>query len=166
MREPTRPIHWLGNRKPCGDGVNERYVMEKEYVTIPVGGSHAAIVDVGDAYRRPTVKGGKHKTVLMHRVIMDPPDGMEIDHLNRNTLDNRRCNLRIATRSENHLNRGVSAKSKSGVSGVAWDAVRKKWRASITVRGAVHELGRFSEIEDTIAVRREAESRLGVVRCD
>jgi hypothetical protein len=155
--------------------------MEKEYVTIPIGGSHAAIVDVGDAwvarwkwmlhtkgyaYRRPTVKGGKHKTVFMHRAIMDPPDGMEIDHLNRNPLDNRRCNLRIATRSENHLNRGVSVKSKSGVSGVVWDAVRKKWRASITVRGAVHELGRFPEIEDAIAVRREAESHLGVVRCD
>lgn len=42
--------------------------------------------------------------VRMHRVIMDAPKGMEVDHINGNGLDNRRCNLRLCTRRENQIN--------------------------------------------------------------
>ncbi len=46
-----------------------------------------------------------HKCLLMHRIIMDTPKGMDTDHINRNKLDNRKSNLRIVTRSANNLNR-------------------------------------------------------------
>lgn len=53
---------------------------------------------------KPYVHSAEHG--YLHRVIMgDIPAGMEIDHINRNTLDNRRDNLRIVTRSQNLQNR-------------------------------------------------------------
>jgi len=66
--------------------------------------------------------GGKYyayrKPILMHRVIMDAPKGMDVDHINGDPLDNRKENLRICTRSENCRNKKVRADSKSGFKGV------------------------------------------------
>ncbi len=55
------------------------------------------------AYRRVITKG-KRRLVLMHRLIMNPPKNMQVDHINGNGLDNRRKNLRICTQSENQQN--------------------------------------------------------------
>jgi hypothetical protein len=59
------------------------------------------------AYRNEThfdVNGNKRKTIHMHRIIMDAPPGRDVDHINHNGLDNRRCNLRIVSRAENSSN--------------------------------------------------------------
>jgi len=56
--------------------------------------------------------GGKY--IQLHRFVMNNPKGMLIDHLNGNTLDNRRCNLRVCNYSENGLNRRVPTKASSG----------------------------------------------------
>jgi hypothetical protein len=50
------------------------------------------------------VKGGKKQTIRMHRLVMDCPDGMVIDHLNHDPLDNRKANLRVCTQSDNMRN--------------------------------------------------------------
>ncbi len=72
-------------------------------------------------------KGGN---ISMHRQIMEEflTDGLEVDHINRNTLDNRRENLRVVTRSINATNR-VMSNNKSGVRGVVWDKSKGKWQA-------------------------------------
>jgi hypothetical protein len=56
-----------------------------------------------NVYLRSTVRlpGDKFKTVYMHRLIMDCPEGKEVDHINGDTLDNRRENLRIVDKEEN-----------------------------------------------------------------
>ncbi len=54
---------------------------------------------------RGTNKNRQHKKIIMHRVIMDCPNGLQVDHINQDTLDNRRCNLRICTQTENNRNR-------------------------------------------------------------
>lgn len=70
----------------------------------------------------------KSKTVLMHRVIMGLSGTEDVDHRNGNKLDNRRDNLRPATRSNNCGNQKIRSSNKSGFKGVYW----KKWRAGST----------------------------------
>lgn len=69
-----------------------------------------------------------------------------VDHINRNRQDNRWCNLRCATQSENMANVVVRKNNTSGVSGVTWDASRKKWRAQIRLNGRKKNLGRFNDL--------------------
>jgi len=83
-------------------------------------------------YARRTIRiGKKPKRVYIHRVIMNPPSNMEIDHINHNGLDNRRCNLRICTHQENTFNtNGFKRKSKyKGVSKRVDHNRKKPWRA-------------------------------------
>lgn len=86
---------------------------------------------------------GKKKFITMHRFIMNPPDGMQVDHINGNRLDNRRCNLRICTRSQNCSSRDSSTKNKSGFRGVIFHSSTKKWRACIKVNQKMISLGLF-----------------------
>jgi len=59
-------------------------------------------------------------TIYMHRQIMGHPEGLQVDHLHHNTLDNRRSELAIRTNQENNQNRrGVDSRSKTGVRGVS-----------------------------------------------
>jgi hypothetical protein len=50
------------------------------------------------------ISGGRNGRVYMHRLITSCPDGLEVDHINHNTLDNRRSNLRVVTHAENMRN--------------------------------------------------------------
>src|ERR1700704_5409181 len=74
------------------------------------------------------------KVIGMHQLLMNPSIGMEVDHINRNKLDNRRCNLRICTVSQNRANRPLSRRSTTGYKGVSrHNFGNKHWRAKITV---------------------------------
>lgn len=97
-------------------------------------------------YASRTVTGGG--TVLMHRQITAARSGVDVDHINRNKLDNRRENLRLVDHSTNMHNRPKQANNTSGLKGVSWDASRSKWKAAIQVRGQQVYLGRFLTKED------------------
>lgn len=88
-----------------------------------------------------------HK-IKMHRDVMNPPEGMEIDHINGNKLDNRRANLRICTHADNVRNVGKRKDNSSGFKGVYWRSDVKKWRALIQVEGRRIDLGFFTEPQD------------------
>lgn len=65
----------------------------------------------------------KNKTdYRLHRFLANPPDGYCVDHINGNTLDNRRSNLRICTKSENNFNKSIQCDNKTGYKGVTFDA--------------------------------------------
>ena len=74
-----------------------------------------------------------------------------IDHVNRRRTDNRLINLREATSAENRQNLSLDKRNKSGTRGVSFDALNKKWRASISVNGKAKNLGRFADKADAIA---------------
>lgn len=84
----------------------------------------------------------------------------DIDHINRNRLDDRWCNLREATRAQNLWNTSLSCRNKSGVKGVSWDPTRNKWTAHISAHGKQKNLGRFSTLEEARAARIAAADRL------
>lgn len=95
----------------------------------------------------------------MHRVIIEAPDEMFVDHINHNGLDNRRSNLRLATRSENTQNRRkISTKTRSRYKGLSLHKERRKgWSARIRVKGKSKFLGFFAdEIEAGKAYDRAA----------
>lgn len=74
------------------------------------------------------------KNVSLHRVLMRPGPGEEVDHINGNTLDNRRANLRIVTPTQNRQNlTRLRAHNTSGFRGVWLDRRRNKWGAEIRV---------------------------------
>lgn len=103
------------------------------------------------------VSGSHNKCTLLHRLIMQPTDGYDIDHINRKPWDNRKSNLRIATRTENNANRPPSKNNKSGHTGVYWSKDRKMWCAQITINNKTILLGRYKNKEDAIKKREQAE---------
>lgn len=83
---------------------------------------------------------------MLHRQIMGEPDGAIVDHRNGDTLDNRRCNLRIATTFENaHNSRKKRGSCTSRYKGVWWSAKQMCWNAMIMNRGNSSWLGSFQD---------------------
>lgn len=103
---------------------------------------------------------GKARLVYMHRVIAGTPDGMDTDHISGNGLDNRRENLRVATRAQNQHNRSLQSNNTSGAKGVTWSKEKGKWLAQITIREKNRSLGYFQTIEDASAAYAAASAEL------
>lgn len=83
---------------------------------------------------RNRVENGKKGAELLHRFIMDNPKGMVIDHINHDTLNNRRSNLRAVTHAENLQNRQKASKnSKTGILGVSFHKASKRWQAKLII---------------------------------
>lgn len=91
---------------------------------------------------------GRRVSITMHRMILNPNPGLDVDHSNQNKLDNRRENIRIATRSENNANSGARKHNRSGTKGVRWHAHNRGWQARITVNRRSISLGYFRTKEE------------------
>ena len=83
------------------------------------------------------------------------PDGY-IDHVNRAKSDNRWCNLRPATSSQNMANRGLSKANSTGVKGVTFHKATGKWLAQIRVNNVQTHLGVFDEVADAATAYQKA----------
>lgn len=70
-----------------------------------------------------------HRLAFLYMIGRMP--NADVDHINRNRLDNRWSNLREATRAENHANKGLTKRNKSGFKGVSWSKSQRKWAAQI-----------------------------------
>ena len=95
-------------------------------------------------------RGRRSTLVNMHRLIMSAPKHLFVDHINRNGLDNRRANLRLATHAQNSQNRSPSTRTgkTSKYKGVYWYRNRRKWRSCIRANNKLIFLGQFdTEIE-------------------
>lgn len=93
------------------------------------------------------------KTLSMHRVILGAQPSQIVDHVNRNTLDNRRANLRFVTVSQSNQNtRLLSARNKSGFRGVSWNRAAKKWQATIQLNARSVRLGFFNSTKDAALI--------------
>jgi len=93
---------------------------------------------------------GIARRLWLHRVIAGAIKGQIVDHANGNTLDNRRCNLRICSHAENMRNRKMHKNNSCGLKGVYFDKSvgnRMFWRAQIRHGGKKIYLGRFQDAE-------------------
>jgi hypothetical protein len=103
-----------------------------------------------------STKDGLHNKYL-HRIIMNCPEGMFVDHINHNPLNNSRSNLRIVTLQQNNMNRSKTKRNTSGVLGVSWHKPNEKWRVQIVLNNKNIYLGSFDNLEDASQARKEAE---------
>ncbi len=108
----------------------------------------------GGGYLMRRTYGSSPQWIYLHRAVLglSPGDGMLADHINRDTLDNRRTNLRIVTSRENGHNRSPTGGS-SGYRGVSWARKSRKWRAACKLNGRTIVVGMY---EDEIAAARAA----------
>lgn len=125
------------------------YNDRKWFLTI--GGYAAFTLHMG---KRPN---RKEKTMFLHRLINSTPDGLFTDHINRNKLDNRKCNLRTVTNTQNQLNKGLQKNNKSGIEGVTWHVPNKKWWVRINIHNKQISLGCYNCLDDALTARRNAE---------
>lgn len=84
-------------------------------------------------------ENGTRRTIGMHRLILGDPNMPAIDHINRNKLDNRKCNLRACSDSENSRNKKIVNGKTSAYRGVSFK--RGKWQVVIRVNGVLKWLG-------------------------
>jgi len=99
------------------------------------------------------------KHTYLHRYIMDTPKGMVTDHINRNPLDNRKCNLRICSVRENVINAKLSENNKTGFRGVSYRKNRNKYRAYLMVNRKQVSLGHYHKYIDAVKARIKGEKK-------
>ncbi len=111
------------------------------------------------AFARTVGPSGKVHDIQMHRLLMGEPDNMDIDHVDGDGLNNRRNNLRLATKSENGRNRGANVTNTSGFKGVSWHKAAGRWLAQITVKRKNKYLGLYNTPEEAHAAYCDASKK-------
>jgi hypothetical protein len=95
--------------------------------------------------RWTTTENGKGRIFYLHRLVMDAPKGVLVDHWDGNTLDCRKANLRLASHAKNSHNMAKWSKdSTSKFKGISWKSKRKRWVSQISCDGKYHYLGLYS----------------------
>lgn len=96
--------------------------------------------------RDPTKRAG-NKNIFAHVIVAVPEPGQVVDHINGDSLDNRRKNVRGCSNRENCINSGARRNSKTGYRGVMKVKDCNRWRARLRVRGTEYDLGLFDSPE-------------------
>ena len=102
-----------------------------------------------DRYTYYAQRYERHRTIIMHRVVLKAIKGQISDHRNCDGLDNQRHNLRLVTRSQNGQNQRINIKGSSKYKGVSWHKRDQIWRARIKLYGKFIHLGNYHN--ETIA---------------
>lgn len=142
-------------------------------ITIPLTQGKETVIDAEDwprvsahkwyAQRRPKgfyvgsavrFEDGQVRYLRLHRFILNAAPGTLVDHIDGDTLNNTRANLRMATVSQNAMNMRPKEHTQSRYKGVIWHRDRKQrpWEARITCEGKTHLLGRFITPEEAALV--------------
>lgn len=123
----------------------EALVDDEDYERLSQYKWHADIRPNGQRYAYRAVWDGKAKrqtNIRMHREILNAPPEQDVDHRNRNGLDNRRSNIRICTTAQNCRNRRLRTKPYYGVREYG-----EFWAAYYTESGEYHHIGTFATVE-------------------
>lgn len=146
-----------------------------ETVQIPLTKGYFATIDKSDhervnqykwtalktpwtVYARRTVRlpDGRQRSLYLHRFLMEPGDGVEVDHRDGDGTNCVRSNMRLATKAQNAHNQKKKRSNTSGVKGVGWYKQAGLWQAYIGAHGKQKHLGFYKTKEEAIAARRAA----------
>lgn len=134
------------------------YVDDNDYERINQYKWHVNIQHMTNGkISRTYAQGGPSNIDMMHRLVMGltKGDGICVDHINGNGLDNQRANLRLCTKAQNLANRGKATKNTSGYKGAYLVGAKtgkhptvKPWFAAISIDNKLIHLGRFDTATD------------------
>lgn len=136
IKKASREIILTQNKKAIVDKSDFEAINSKKWYAYFDGFNYYA-------GRMTRDKNGKRQTIRMHREIMRPKLTLFVDHINGDTLDNRRRNLRIVTHKQNCINRSIRKDNSTGVKGVHYDKTSKKYVARIMVKNKRMSLGYY-----------------------
>lgn len=101
------------------------------------------------------MKDGKRvrETILMHRVLLDAPKSLDVDHTNEDKLDNRRSNIRLATRSQNKANMKAVKRKDDLPMGITYNPSprsKQPYMARVCMNGKSYFVGNFYQLKDAV----------------
>lgn len=115
----------------------------------------------GNKYVQTKIKvNNKILNIYMHRLIMNAPKGVQVDHIDGNKLNNQKSNLRLVTNGQNQMNSKNTKGSSSKYKGVTWDKNRNKWTVHICLDWKIKHLGRFEKEIDAVKAYNEVAKEL------
>ena len=136
-------IELTQNRKTIVDESDYPLVMNFKWHFRKIEGSNKgyAVTKIGNSH------------LMLHHLLLGKKKGKFVDHVNRDSLDNRRSNLRFVTPGQNVQNR--ESYSLSGYKGVYWSELRKAYRVQIWIKGKLKSLGQFKDAKEAARVWNE-----------
>lgn len=161
----------IGDTKTCGKCLENVWQVDGNICKCEVkkqnGESIVFIIDIEDyeklknfkwyiSHGYPVTPVKNKNNIPIHRYLLNPNDDMDVDHINHNTLDNRRINLRICTTSQNVINKCMQSNNTTSNIGIWWDKRTNRWAAEISVNKKKYFLGRFKIKEEAIEARNKA----------
>ncbi|NOR58447.1 MAG: HNH endonuclease [Sulfurimonas sp.] len=125
-------------------------------------GGSVGVTDANNGYMRVKIDG---KNYLLHRLAFLYMEGEfpvgQVDHPNHIRDDNRWCNLRKVTQTENQRNASLRKDNKTGFTGVRWHKLNRKWNSSCSVNGSVISLGSYVTFYAACYARHAANVKYG-----
>lgn len=100
---------------------------------------------------------GERDMVLFHRLLF--PNSEVVDHIDHNTKNNQKNNLREVVYQQNSMNHKINKNNTSGVTGVSWNKTHNLWRARIHFKGKEISLGYYTNFDDAVKARKSAEDK-------
>lgn len=153
--------------KKCND-----YEVQEDYVIMYTNKGEPFFVDLEDFWKVKNICWCKNsdgyivgwtnnRQIGLHQVIMNASNGLVVDHIHgkESRNDNCKSNLRIATISQNGMNKKIMSNNTSGTTGVVWVKNKNKWKAQIGIDNEMIYLGSFNNKEDAVKARKEAEEK-------
>ena len=163
MPRTIRPIRIEGNVAYVTLTRGYEAVIDAHDVTLVSGENWKADVNLkpnGEIRAVYARQAKAYGALGIHKILMNPPEGYVVDHIDGNPLNNTRANMRLVTTSQNSCNKKIGLANTSGYKGVCFDKKRNKWVAQIKINRKKFNLGFFIDPADAAKAYARASAEI------